>query len=187
MIRAGGIRVSLDTDLSDLAGICEKKLHISRDRIISVKLAKKSVDARKKSDVHFLISLDIEAKGEEKLLKTLKNASKAEKTDYRVPMLKSLPYRPVVVGFGPAGMFASLVLAMSGAKPIVLERGGDVDSRVKAVEEFQCGGKLDTECNVQFGEGGAGTFSDGKLTTGIKDRRIGWILEKLNTSFHHVA
>ncbi|WP_295072045.1 NAD(P)/FAD-dependent oxidoreductase [Ruminococcus sp.] len=179
MIRAGGIRVSLDTDLSDLAGICEKKLHINRDRLISVKLAKKSVDARKKSYVHFLISLDIEAKGEEKLLKTLKNASKIEKTDYRVPKLKSLPYRPVVVGFGPAGMFASLVLAMAGAKPIVLERGGDVDSRVKAVEEFQSGGKLDTECNVQFGEGGAGTFSDGKLTTGIKDRRIGWILEKL--------
>jgi len=179
MIRAGGIRVSLDTDLSDLISICEKKLHISRDRIISVKLAKKSVDARKKSDVHFLISLDIEAKGEEKLLKVLKNASKVERTEYRIPRLENVSYRPVIVGFGPAGMFAALVLSMAGAKPIVLERGGDVDSRCRAVDEFQSGGKLDPECNVQFGEGGAGTFSDGKLTTGIKDRRIGWILERL--------
>ena len=179
MIRVGGIRVSLDTDFGDLEKICEKKLRISRDKLISVRLAKKSVDARKKSDVHFLISLDIEARNEEKLLKVLKNASKHEQEEYKVPVVKNAGYRPVIVGFGPAGMFAALVLAMSGAKPVVLERGGDVDSRCKAVEEFQSGGKLDPECNVQFGEGGAGTFSDGKLTTGIKDRRIGWILEKL--------
>lgn len=179
MIRVGGIRVSLDTDFSKLEEICVKKLKISRDRLISASLAKKSVDARKKSDVHFLISLDIEARGEEKLLKTLKNAVKYEKPVYNIPAVKNAPYRPVIVGFGPAGMFAALVLAMAGAKPIVLERGGDVDSRVKAVEGFQSGGRLDSECNVQFGEGGAGTFSDGKLTTGIKDRRIGWILERL--------
>lgn len=179
MIRVGGIRVSLDTDFSRLEDICAKKLKIDRSRLISVSLAKKSVDARKKSDVHFLISLDIEAKGEEKLLKTLKNAVKYKKPEYNIPAAKNAAYRPVIVGFGPAGMFAALVLAMAGAKPIVLERGGDVDSRVKAVEEFQSGGKLDTECNVQFGEGGAGTFSDGKLTTGIKDKRIGWILERL--------
>ena len=179
MIRVGGIRVSLDTDLNDLAGLCEKKLKISRDRIISVKLAKKSVDARKKSDVHFIISLDIEAKGEDRLLRTLKNASKHEEVCYVVPDAAGMDHRPVIAGFGPAGMFAALVLAMAGARPIVLERGSDVDSRVKAVEEFQSGGRLDPECNVQFGEGGAGTFSDGKLTTGIKDWRIGWILQRL--------
>lgn len=179
MIRVGGIRVPLDTDLSDLVSLCEKKLKLSRDRMISVKLGKKSVDARKKSDVHFLISLDIEARGEEKLLRTLKNAAKHEPVHYDVPTVCNVDYRPVIVGFGPAGMFAALVLAMAGANPIVLERGGDVDSRVKAVEEFQSGGRLDTECNVQFGEGGAGTFSDGKLTTGIKDRRIGWVFERL--------
>ena len=179
MIRVGGIRVSLDTDFSDLEALCEKKLRIKRDRLISVKLAKKSVDARKKSDVHFLISLDIEAKGEEALLKTLKNASVTEPVEYSVPQIKAPSYRPVIVGFGPAGMFAALVLAMAGAAPIVLERGGDVDSRCRAVEEFQSGGRLDPECNIQFGEGGAGTFSDGKLTTGIKDRRIGWVLERL--------
>lgn len=76
-------------------------------------------------------------------------------------------------------MFAALILAEAGAKPVVLERGGDVDSRCKAVEQFRTTGKLDTECNVQFGEGGAGTFSDGKLTTGIKDKRMRFIFEKL--------
>ena len=179
MIRVGNIRAALDTDFSDLAAICEKKLKISRDRIKSVRLAKKSVDARKRSDVHFLISLDIEASGEERLLKTLKNAAKTEPVTYRVPLVKAADHRPVIVGFGPAGMFAALVLSMAGASPIVLERGGDVDTRCRAVEEFQSGGRLDPECNVQFGEGGAGTFSDGKLTTGIKDSRIGWILERL--------
>ena len=76
-------------------------------------------------------------------------------------------------------MFAALVLAMAGARPVILERGCDVDTRCRAVEEFRNGGKLDTECNVQFGEGGAGTFSDGKLTTGIKDSRIGWVFRRL--------
>lgn len=179
MIRVGAVRAALDTDFNDLAALCEKKLRISRDKIISVKLAKKSVDARRKSDVHFTISLDIEAKNEEKLLRTLKNASKYEPVEYKVPTVKSCGKRPVIVGFGPAGMFAALVLASAGARPIILERGSDVDTRCKAVEEFQSGGKLDPECNVQFGEGGAGTFSDGKLTTGINDSRIGWILERL--------
>ncbi|WP_295087622.1 FAD-dependent protein [Ruminococcus sp.] len=179
MIRVSGIRAALDTDFSDLVALCEKKLRISRDKLISVKLAKKSVDARKKSDVHFIISLDIEAKNEEKILKMLKNASKYVPEEYIVPTVKNCEKRPVIVGFGPAGMFASLVLSMAGAKPIVLERGSDVDRRCRAVEDFQNGGKLNPECNVQFGEGGAGTFSDGKLTTGIKDSRIGWILHRL--------
>ena len=179
MIRVGGITAALDTDFSDLAALCEKKLRISRDRIISVRLAKKSVDARRKTDVHFLISLDIEAKNEDRLLKSLKNASKHEPVEYKVPTVKPSDERPVIVGFGPAGMFAALVLAMAGARPVILERGCDVDTRCRAVEEFRNGGKLDTECNVQFGEGGAGTFSDGKLTTGIKDSRIGWVFRRL--------
>lgn len=179
MIRVSNIRVSLEQDFSRLPELCRDKLKIAPDRLISVKLARKSVDARKKNDVHFIISLDIEAKGEEKLLRSLKNAEKYVPFRYKVPELFPNGSRPVVVGFGPAGMFAALVLAMSGARPIVLERGGDVDSRCKAVEVFCSGGKLDPECNVQFGEGGAGTFSDGKLTTGTKDQRIGWILSRL--------
>ena len=179
MIRVSGISVPLGTDLSDLTSICVKKLRISREAIKSVRLAKRSVDARKKTDVHFIISLDIEAKGEDKLLGSLRNASVYEKPVYQIPQVLSPDKRPVIVGFGPAGMFAALVLAKAGARPVVLERGDDVDSRCRAVEEFRNGGRLDPECNVQFGEGGAGTFSDGKLNTGIKDRRIGWIFEQL--------
>ncbi len=178
MIRAGNIKVPLDTDFSDVKRLAADKLKIRDDRIINAKISKKSVDARKKSDVHFIISIDIEAKGEDKLLKSLKNAVAVKKEKYRVKAVPANAERPVIVGFGPAGMFAALVLSMAGACPIVLERGGDVDSRCKAVEEFRKNGILDTECNIQFGEGGAGTFSDGKLNTGIKDHRIGWILER---------
>ena len=178
MIRVGNIRVPLDADFSDIAGIASKKLKIPRDRIKKAVLSKKSVDARKKSDVHFIISIDIEAKNEDKLLKILKNASSVKPEKYEVKFVPIDSERPVIVGFGPAGMFAALVLAMSGARPIVLERGGDVDSRCIAVDKFRSSGVLDTENNIQFGEGGAGTFSDGKLTTGIKDRRISWILRK---------
>lgn len=179
MIRVGNIKVSLDTDFRNMKSVASEKLRIPYDRIISAKLSKKSVDARKKNDVHFIISVDIEVKGEEKLLRTLKNASQVKKDKYRIAKLPSDTERPVIIGFGPAGMFAALVLAKSGAKPIVLERGGDVDTRCKAVDEFRRNGVLDTECNIQFGEGGAGTFSDGKLNTGIKDYRIGWIFERL--------
>ncbi len=179
MIRVSGIRVPLDFDFSRLDELCTKKLGIDRASLKSVKLHKKSVDARKKADVHFIISLDIRAKGEKMLLKRLKNAVPAEKFHYIIPKVSGITERPVIVGFGPAGMFAALVLAESGTRPIVLERGKDVDSRCAAVEEFRKNRKLDTECNVQFGEGGAGTFSDGKLTTGIKDKRIEWILERL--------
>ncbi|MBQ8960350.1 MAG: hypothetical protein IJ071_03920 [Ruminococcus sp.] len=179
MIRVSNIKVPLSCDFSDLKGICRDRLRIPEDRLRSVRLSRKSVDARKKSDIHFIISLDIEAKGEERLLRSLKNAVKHQPFRYEITAVSPSEERPVVVGFGPAGMFASLVLAMAGARPIVIERGGDVDSRCRAVEEFSSGGRLDPECNVQFGEGGAGTFSDGKLTTCIKDPRIGWILEKL--------
>lgn len=176
MIRINNIRVPLDFNFSELRNFCIKKFRLSPENLISVKLSKKSVDARKKSDVHFIISVDLKLKNENAV--KIKNSVKTEKYVYKTEKVSGKFQRPVIVGFGPAGMFAALVLAMSGACPIVLERGADVDSRCKAVEDFQSGGKLDPECNVQFGEGGAGTFSDGKLTTGIKDKRIGWVLEK---------
>lgn len=179
MIRIGNIRVPLDFDFSALDKFCTEKLGISREKLRSVRLAKKSVDARKKADVHFIISLEIEASGEKYLQRTLKNAVFAEKISYKVNTVPAGGSRPVIVGFGPAGMFAAVVLAMAGARPVVLERGADVDTRVRAVEEFRMTGRLNTECNIQFGEGGAGTFSDGKLNTGIKDKHIGWIMERL--------
>lgn len=178
MIRVSNIRVSLDFNFEDILPFCARKLDIPENHIKSLKLSKKSVDARKKSDVHFIISVDISAKGEENLLRRLKTAVHIKENAYSIPAV-SAGKRPVVVGFGPAGMFAALVLSYAGAEPIVLERGLDVDSRVKSVEEFRNTGKLDPECNVQFGEGGAGTFSDGKLTTGIRDFRIPQILQWL--------
>lgn len=176
MIRINNIKVPLDFDFTNIMKLASEKTGIPENKIKSAELAKKSVDARKKNDIHFIVSLNISA--EPKYEKGVKNAVAVENFIYRIPEITA-EKRPVIVGFGPAGMFASLVLAMAGAKPIVLERGMDVDRRVKAVEIFQNGGVLDPECNVQFGEGGAGTFSDGKLTTGIKDNRIGWILKKL--------
>ncbi len=178
MIRVSNIKVPLDFDFSDLKGLCARQLKVPINRIKSAKLSKKSIDARRKSDVHFIISADISANDEERLLKQHKNAVPVQEYVYEVPKISS-ETRPIVIGFGPAGMFAALVLAISGLNPIVLERGQDADSRVKAVETFQNGGKLDPENNVQFGEGGAGTFSDGKLTTGIKDKRIPQILQWL--------
>ena len=87
-------------------------------------------------------------------------------------------YDILIVGAGPAGLFAALTLARAGAKPLVIERGRDAESRKAAVDAFRAGGALDPDCNVQFGEGGAGTFSDGKLNTGTHDPRISWVLRQ---------
>lgn len=179
MIRINNIKVPLDFDFTHLRKFAAEKYGISSKKIYDIRLAKKSVDARKKNDVHFIISLDIKVEDEHHIMKKINSAVIIEPYKYNIKHLESTDEQPVVVGFGPAGMFAALILAESGAKPIILERGGDVDARCMAVEVFRNGGKLDPECNVQFGEGGAGTFSDGKLTTGIKDKRIGFILEKL--------
>lgn len=180
MIRLANIRVPLDFDFSGLKRLCAKKLSIPAGGILSAELSKKSVDARKKSDVHFIISVDISLDhgvNVEKLMR-LKNVSEVEAANYEIKKIDGISekMRPVIVGFGPGGMFAALVLATSGARPIVLERGFDLDRRVEAVETFRTTGSLDERCNVQFGEGGAGTFSDGKLTTGIKDSRISTVL-----------
>ena len=177
MIRINNIKVPLEFDFSKISSYIIKKYRLNENEIHSIKLSKKSIDARKKDDIRFVISVDIETANENNVLKKCKTAVIIEKYEYTVKKVNQPFKRPVIVGFGPAGIFSALILALSGAKPIVLERGGDVDSRQKAVEKFWSTGKLDTNCNVQFGEGGAGTFSDGKLTTGINDRRIRFVLE----------
>ena len=152
-----------------------KILHIKESDIKDFSLARRSIDSRKKDNIFLVYSANIETDlNEENLIASFlpNKAFITQKYEYVLPENKrKSKFRPVVVGFGPAGMFAALTLAKAGLCPLVLERGGDVDSRTKSVNTFWTQHKLDTESNVQFGEGGAGTFSDGKLTTGIKDPR----------------
>jgi len=179
MILINNLMLSLDADFENLTDIAVKTLRIDKKYIVSTELHKKSVDARHKNDIKFCCSILVKLNiNEENVIKKIKNAQIYTRKEYDwYSDKKESDIRPIVVGFGPAGMFAALRLARAGLKPIVLERGGDADSRKKAVEKFFSEGKLDTENNVQFGEGGAGTFSDGKLNTGTKDFRQSAILE----------
>lgn len=178
MIRITGIKMPADSGIEDLKEKVLRLLNV--ESLISFRISKKSVDARKKTDVFLVYSVDIEVENEDRLLKNtrLKNISRIEKKVYEFPKSDKRIGRPLIVGTGPAGLFAGLVLARAGYKPLLIERGGNVDERAEKVQRFWNESILDEETNVQFGEGGAGTFSDGKLTTGIKDFRITKVLEE---------
>ena len=182
MIRIRDLSLPPDGDMARLVQAAARQLRISPNEIKQLDLKKKSVDARKKNDVRIIYTVDVAVKGrEDKILKMAHSpkASIARDMLYSVPQPQALPdSQPIIVGFGPAGMFAALVLSMAGLRPLVLERGQEAKTRHEAVSRFWQTGELDPECNVQFGEGGAGTFSDGKLNTGVKNERIGWILEQ---------
>ena len=175
--------------LSILQNAAAKRLHVSADDIDVVRIARLSLDAREKPRLYRVFSLDIRSrKSDDWIIKVCRKAGlqfSAENTEmFEIRPLdpalisRTDEHRPVVVGFGPCGMFAALALAEYGLRPIVLERGSCMEERIAAVEAFWNGGPLDLECNVQFGEGGAGTFSDGKLTTGTKSVYSQWILEQ---------
>lgn len=181
MILIQNVFLSLDTDFFNPEKIVADFLKCNREKVSSAFLYRKSVDARKKDNVLFCCSFvaQLEAATEKRLISKNKNVSVYKPQKYVWNRNVKSEKRPVVVGFGPAGMFAALLLARSGLRPIVIERGEDADSRAKTIKEFFNGGKLNTESNVQFGEGGAGTFSDGKLNTGIKDYRCRTVLSEL--------
>ena len=179
MIRINNIRLELDYDDKTIRKKAAKALRIDEKAIENISLYRRSIDARHKNDVHFTAAFDVYLNTDENKVISRAKSNKAAITkpyEYNIPTSKKLNYRPVIVGFGPAGMFAGLILAMADAKPIIIEQGSDCDTRIKDVESFIKTGKLNTSSNIQFGEGGAGTFSDGKLNTGTKDSRARKVL-----------
>lgn len=160
-------------------------MRVKPSRILGIEILKRSVDCRDKQDIKFVLSVAVQLQDEDKYLRYNSKANSCKYTmpptdiEYLLEGVTVLPRkRPVVVGSGPAGMFCALTLALAGAKPIVLERGQSVAERTKSVDKFWKSGQLDTNSNIQFGEGGAGTFSDGKLNTGIGSDKINIVLSE---------
>ncbi len=183
LIRIRDIALPPQHDENQLIYEAARALKITPAKIRTLEIFRRSVDARKKPEVKIVYTVDVTVSGsEQKIIKQCgcKRVCAAKKDFYKVPKApEGSRCRPVVVGFGPAGMFAGLVLAMAGLRPLILERGEDAAARREKVEKFFAHGILDEGSNVQFGEGGAGTFSDGKLNTGVNNPRIGWILRQL--------
>lgn len=182
MIRIDQLKLALNQEEGDLLAAAAKALRLPPSAIREWHIYRKAVDARKKQDVHFVCSINAVVDcDEKKLLARNKNSHirLAEDKPLQLPFYGEQALPPLVVGFGPAGMFAALTLARMGMKPIVIERGRPAAERMAAVERFWQKGQLQPENNVQFGEGGAGTFSDGKLTTGTKSPYIPYILREL--------
>lgn len=174
MLRIRQIKVEVSSDNEEnLKKAIAKKLKIKQTQIKAFSIKKQSLDARCKNEIFYVYEVDVDLVNEKEILKKTNNndiqISPNEKYLFNVTGTKNLKYRPIIVGSGPAGLFASYLLAEYGYKPIVIERGEKIEDRIKTVNEFWETGKLNQNSNVQFGEGGAGTFSDGKLNTLVSD------------------
>jgi uncharacterized protein len=186
MIRVTNLKLSLDQalnydlEITNLQEIIKKQYRINN--ITAISIYKKAVDARRKNDIHFVYTVDFLIDNEKKIInKKLPNLSLTPDLKYQEVQAgtKLLRYRPVIIGFGPSGIFAAHLLAKRGYQPVVFEMGLDVDNRDLAYESFIKTRVFDKQASIQFGEGGAGTYSDGKLTTSISDLRIRYVLELL--------
>ncbi|MBO4882440.1 MAG: NAD(P)-binding protein [Lachnospiraceae bacterium] len=185
MLRIDQIKIRVSDKQPDLRKAVCSKLKILDSEIIDIGIIRRSLDARKKPELYYVFSLSVSCRNEDKLLKRFSKdacVSSYRKNEYILPGqgCEELTDRPLIVGMGPAGLFCAYELARAGYKPLVIERGKCVEDRAKDVERFWETGVLDTSSNVQFGEGGAGTFSDGKLSTSVKDKD-GRIAEVLKT------
>ncbi len=182
MIRISNLKYPLEKEFNlqtmekDIKVKISKMLKVGVEDVKDFKLHKKSIDAREKLGGFYVLAVDISLKNEDKYLK-IKNITKVKEFDYEIPQ-KTCDTRPVIVGFGPAGMMAGLVLARAGLRPIIIEQGKDVKRRELDIKNFWENGTLCTSSNVQFGEGGAGTFSDGKLNTNINDPRSQFLMNE---------
>jgi uncharacterized FAD-dependent dehydrogenase len=180
-LKVRSLRLPLEYNEQDLVRAAARKLGISNENIKTLDLVRRAVDARK-NEVYFTCTVEVELDKSVRIRNRVMQSPEVSTTSSRLyttplPGPEKLSNGPLIVGAGPAGLFCALLLARCGYKPVVIEQGWDVDRRVPLVEKFWRSGVLDERCNTQFGEGGAGTFSDGKLTTRIGDDRIDYVLQ----------
>ena len=166
MLRINNIKITKNLSNEEIFELFTNKFKINKNDIISWNISKKSIDARKKDQIHYIYNIDIKVKDENKYSKFTKVK---EYTDPIINVKRISSLKPVIIGAGPAGLFAAITMVQNGIHPIIIEQGSKVEDRQKEVEQFLSTGKLNPLSNVQFGEGGAGTFSDGKLTTNINN------------------
>ncbi|MBZ9609476.1 FAD-dependent oxidoreductase [Clostridium estertheticum] len=181
-IRVNNIVLDIDDTIDTIKTKAAKIMRVDENEIKDFRIAKESIDARKKNNIKFNYAACIKMDDELKIVARANHKDvKLEEVKYNAEFefgTSEMQHRPIIVGMGPAGMFAGLLMAQKGYKPLIIERGEQVELRTKSINKFWTRAVLNTESNVQFGEGGAGTFSDGKLTTRIKDTRCDYILEE---------